>query len=264
VKKIISHLVFVAYNWRLERSFHIDSFAMPPEKTSGTDVKVLNSPDSNDFVDAVEELSSPGGKDEKSVIRTFDLCLDDVILSASPFITYPIPYLETEIGKHCELRRFFPQTIYWSIRSHRSNSFGSMSVNQDMENNNSPLYHSVYINSKLVADKPDILWESAHLFTTVRLTCAVTSDDVQGLVADFRRKGTRLTFSPHCQSSLSDARLKSNTSSWNTLDNEKIKPDDCDGQIDALDPFKHQRLSLLFCSYSPISANAPYFCVNPW
>lgn len=43
-----------------------------------------------------------------------------------------------------------------------------------------------------------------------------------------------------------------------------MKPGLGETQIDSLDPLKHQRLSVLFCSYSPVSANSPYFCVNPW
>ena len=33
---------------------------------------------------------------------------------------------------------------------------------------------------------------------------------------------------------------------------------------DVLSPFNHQRIAVLFGSYSPLSANAPVFCVRPW
>lgn len=33
---------------------------------------------------------------------------------------------------------------------------------------------------------------------------------------------------------------------------------------DVLDPVNHQRLAVLFCSFSFESNNAPAFCVNPW
>lgn len=51
-----------------------------------------------------------------------------------------------------------------------------------------------------------------------------------------------------------------------------VEPDD-DKQIaaiseksrmDALDPMNHQRLAVLFYSFSHESSNAPAFCVNPW
>uniref|UniRef100_A0A1I7XW62 1-phosphatidylinositol-3-phosphate 5-kinase n=1 Tax=Heterorhabditis bacteriophora TaxID=37862 RepID=A0A1I7XW62_HETBA len=35
-------------------------------------------------------------------------------------------------------------------------------------------------------------------------------------------------------------------------------------QNDVLDPYVHQRVAVLFGSFSPKSPNAPYFCVRPW
>ena len=40
--------------------------------------------------------------------------LENVILSISPYIHYDLPYLETELGSRCELRKYFPEEIYWS------------------------------------------------------------------------------------------------------------------------------------------------------
>ena len=40
--------------------------------------------------------------------------LEYVILSTSPYIHYDLPYLETEQGSKCELRKYFPEEIYWS------------------------------------------------------------------------------------------------------------------------------------------------------
>lgn len=33
---------------------------------------------------------------------------------------------------------------------------------------------------------------------------------------------------------------------------------------EVFDPMNHQRLAVLFCSFSSESNNAPAFCVNPW
>lgn len=33
---------------------------------------------------------------------------------------------------------------------------------------------------------------------------------------------------------------------------------------EVFDPINHQRLAVLFCSFSSESNNAPAFCVNPW
>ena len=40
--------------------------------------------------------------------------LENIILAVSPYIHYDLPYLETEQGFRCELRRYFPEEIYWS------------------------------------------------------------------------------------------------------------------------------------------------------
>lgn len=46
---------------------------------------------------------------------------------------------------------------------------------------------------------------------------------------------------------------------------KEIKKSDNDGvPKDVLDPSNHQRLAVLFCSFSSESDNAPAFCVNPW
>ena len=40
--------------------------------------------------------------------------LEYIILSISPYIHYDLPYLETDQGSRCELRKYFPEEIYWS------------------------------------------------------------------------------------------------------------------------------------------------------
>lgn len=46
---------------------------------------------------------------------------------------------------------------------------------------------------------------------------------------------------------------------------EEAKKVENDGLAkDVLDPTNHQRLAVLFCSFSSESNNAPAFCVNPW
>jgi 1-phosphatidylinositol-3-phosphate 5-kinase len=248
VKKITSFLVFVAYNWRLERSFHIDSFSMPPEQTEKS--KCTNSSE-----DLLENKSQEALESQNN--NCFQSTLEHVILSASPFITYPLPYLETEAGKVCELRKFFPDILYWSSRAIKSSI--------DLENNNiEDSYDAVLLNSKACVDKPRIHWEQQHSFTTSKLTSSISADEVQVLIADFRRKGSRLELISQGNFMTSEDCNRSDASSWNTVEHDKLKPGNGEEQIDALDPLKHQRLSVLFCSYSPVSANAPYFCVNPW
>ncbi|XP_021945128.2 1-phosphatidylinositol 3-phosphate 5-kinase isoform X2 [Folsomia candida] len=270
VKKIASFLIFVANNWRLERSFHIDSFSMPPEENKED---CLRSPSYSEFVDAKEDITGSPETTEvsKLVARTtesiksnFENSLTQVILSASPFVKYPLPYLESEIGKACELRKYFPEVIY-STPQPAITTTDPTQILEDIDNNNmDDCFDSVMLNSKISTHKPRIHWEEAHLFTTSKLTSAIGSDEVQGLIADFRRKGSRLELEPGGNFLSSAEYNPSDTSSWNTVEQDKMKPGLGETQIDSLDPLKHQRLSVLFCSYSPVSANSPYFCVNPW
>lgn len=46
----------------------------------------------------------------------FRKALDDTILCVSPYLVFSVPYLETEIGKKCKLRQFFPDEIYFSCQ----------------------------------------------------------------------------------------------------------------------------------------------------
>lgn len=45
---------------------------------------------------------------------------------------------------------------------------------------------------------------------------------------------------------------------------KKLRSDFELDHVDVLDPNNHQRLAVLFCSYSDKSNNAPAFCVYPW
>ena len=46
--------------------------------------------------------------------NNFRKSLDDTILCISPYLVFMIPYLETESGKKCKLRNFFPCEIFYS------------------------------------------------------------------------------------------------------------------------------------------------------
>lgn len=302
MKKIISLMMFVAYNWRLERSFHIDSFAMPPLSKDDISTPLNQSPGSDEFVEAREELSplmtSPSRTEtteslsvdsgvlvasfkpdqaeieSRLTCRRLKECLTNVILSASPFISYPLPYLETEEGKSCDLRRFFPMEAYWSTRLGLSGEkrLGTTTIGNhpplatENENNLINVYmHGVFINSKIFMDSPAFERNGAHSLTFKKLTSPLGSEEVQSLIADFRRVGGRLKFVPQGDSQLTNSqKLRSNNSSWNTLESDKLRSGAESGRVDCLDPFLHQKLAVSFCSYSPMSTNFPYFCVNPW
>lgn len=79
------------------------------------------------------------------------------------------------------------------------------------------------------------------------------SPEIQSLLANFRACGGRLPHKkPHLnQEEVVQVRQKSEV-------NHQQK------NVDILEMKNHQKLAVLFCSFSPKSNNAPAFCVDPW
>ncbi|KAL3284887.1 hypothetical protein HHI36_019023 [Cryptolaemus montrouzieri] len=163
----------------------------------------------------------------------FRKALDDTILCISPYIIFPIPYLETEVGKKCLIRKFFPPEIYHS---------------QQFDNNMKPKSKEIEIKEPNFNEHDNV--KPPHPFTTMKFTTSIDSNDVQNLLAHFRACGGRFE------------KKNSILKSTNTVE-EIPPPSEQDDKIDVLDPLNHQRLAVLLCSFSNESQNAPAFCMNP-
>lgn len=50
---------------------------------------------------------------ELPFLNDFRKAFDDTVLSISPYLVFSLPYLETEAGRKCKLRNFFPNEIYF-------------------------------------------------------------------------------------------------------------------------------------------------------
>ncbi|XP_067015555.2 1-phosphatidylinositol 3-phosphate 5-kinase [Anabrus simplex] len=180
---------------------------------------------------------------ELPLSNRFRKALDDTILSFSPYLTFSVPYLETEAGRSCVLWKYFPHEIFWSAQfSPVANSISSASA----ANNAATLAQD--LESKL-----NIKLLPQHQFVSAKITSTMDNKEVQAMLAHFRACGGRLPLVPSCCQELQLPTKKADTpeqkeSSW----------------PDALDPSNHQRLAVLFCSYAHESSNAPAFCVNPW
>lgn len=92
-------------------------------KTEANEDKKLSIEEVQNFSDPLHNLSEEGYKSsetEKLAVAElpfnsrFRKALHGTILSVSPYIVFPVPYLETELGKKCKLRAFFPDEIYYS------------------------------------------------------------------------------------------------------------------------------------------------------
>lgn len=85
---------------------------------------------------------------------------------------------------------------------------------------------------------------------TTKITSPVDSNNIQNLLASFRASGGRYE--------------KKEMLCIQANAQRKNEPEQEPEKLDVLDPTNHQRLSVLFCSFSHESPNAPAFCVNPW
>ncbi|KYQ54129.1 Putative 1-phosphatidylinositol-3-phosphate 5-kinase [Trachymyrmex zeteki] len=281
VKNVTSMMIFAAYSWRLEKSFLMDEFAKPPspkdnsfldetsqkdfsndEKTEKLESYKISSEEKRIYGESISDRSDPlhqylNEDDEDVFNRTsptgqrlsvadfplfnkFKKALQDTVLSVSPYLKFSIPYLETELGRNCVLRSFFPREIYYSeqfldkVKEIRTNS---VTVSEQTDNREC-------VNIKL---------KSQHPFVQARLTTDVDNREVQSLLANFRACGNRL-YPTH------NVLLDKMQSPASFESNEQQVP----SWPDCLDPNSHQRLSVLFCSFSHTGNDTPAFCVNPW
>lgn len=300
VKNIIRFMLYVAFNWRLEFAFLTDEHAQPPAQSQLTEDDIENETteengvvpnkcpliadqvgepkvsvgpeDSTKKVEmsCVEDFSDPlhtllnADEDDSALTEhrlslktqvlplsnSFKLALDSTILCCSPFIRLTLPYLKTEAGRRCELRKFFSDEIYWSPKT-----CDTEEVWTKMEPDDSPLSA---LNAKNMQEKVVIL--PYHPFTFQKLSSSLwESAEAEALLADFRARGGRIQ--NLCQHNSGKAESSTGHSPTSGVGTEQHL---WDGRIDALSPYNHQRVAVLFCSYSPTSSNAPYFCVNPW
>lgn len=177
VKRVASFYLFAHYNWRLEKSFLMDEYALPPKddifddskenspllqlsnktapktKQNANDVKEAIANDKGVFKEPVETFSDPlrdfengvykaSGHEKLSVAELpfsneFRKALNGTILSVSPYIAFSMPYLETELGRKCKLRSFFPEEIFYSTQFVRDRKHKYVEADSGDNDNNS-------------------------------------------------------------------------------------------------------------------------------
>ncbi|XP_050300649.1 1-phosphatidylinositol 3-phosphate 5-kinase [Anthonomus grandis grandis] len=320
VKKVASFLIFAAYNWRLEKSFLMDEYALPPNsriefledsresspQTSKPKVSI------DDIVDQQPSAITPSNKNEiivqtsdnnrpsknlkhsdehkdlklntsskpyepftdplqssepkkitvESIVdnsdplhsysistepqvetlkvaelpfsNNFKKHLDDTILCISPYILFPMPYLETDGGRKCNLRRFFHKDMYYSEQFEVNTRNKWRIVEVELEKGSGDIKKKI---------------ETFHPFQQAKIT---NTDDpiVQNMLAHFRACGGQYKKKEILN-------IVEENKENHRVGSEKSR-------LDVLDPMNHQRLAVLFYSFSHESNNAPAFCVNPW
>ncbi|XP_058461080.1 putative 1-phosphatidylinositol 3-phosphate 5-kinase isoform X2 [Malaya genurostris] len=216
----------------------------PEDATKKISVNIENVRDFTDPLRALDlspSIYDSGGSFQLAVETAFDnrfkTALFNTVLSISPFMSFPLPYLETENGRKCALRSRFPVELFhskqWSERIYDK---------------------QVFTNSSLVRSKNANELLMPHEFTIYKITSSIDSKDVQAMLANYRSYGGRYAKQAIMQC---DAKQRCRRVTCNQKSIEE------NIYIDALELGNHQRLPVLFCSfyYNP---NAPSsFCAQP-
>ncbi|XP_022917370.2 1-phosphatidylinositol 3-phosphate 5-kinase [Onthophagus taurus] len=286
VKRVASLLLFTCYNWRLEKSFLMDFFALPPHhkneffcdsgensptlpenfpiksrinyiksedkfddlnktKREKNSLKVvecftdpLNSYDKEEEIIPNENFKGKLSVADLPFSNQFRKHLDDTILCVSPYVTFSVPYLETENGRKCKLRSYYPDQIFSSEQFLNTSKKVLKTVDDNLSNK-----------------QPILKIKPPHPFITTVIGRNIDSNEIKNSLAHFRACGGRYEKKP----SIDFMKNQSN--------DEKLTEhpaENSNKQLDVFDPHNHQKLDALYYSFSYKSANAPAFCVNPW
>lgn len=274
LKKVSSFLLFSRYNWRLELSYLLDSFAQPPLKKSSIFDSIDQSPSEQKvLLHSISEISETSKSEisrknvadfsdplradpltfetnvgepvqlqvQDSFDNKFRTSLASTILSISPFINFPLPYLETEAGRRCELRKYFPNELFHSRQwaGNKNDKIDKLEVNLSVKN-----------------DEEQIDIKPPHKFLTMKITKPADDKDVQTALADFRRSG--FTYQKVARMKIIE---KKPENSKNISRQKSLS----DHFKDAFDIYNHQRLPVLFCSFY-LNSNKELptsFCAQP-
>ncbi|XP_052249949.1 1-phosphatidylinositol 3-phosphate 5-kinase-like isoform X3 [Dreissena polymorpha] len=203
--------------------------------------------------------SSLALKEQNVTHRTkFKKSLENTVLSTSPYIKYQLPYLETETGSRCELRRYLPPEIYWSTSfSEKQSEARKQMWNPDIDPSRKP------------EPLANVVIRDPDEFICRPLVRPASNYTTQCLLAKFRAYGGRIDV---IDTILDEPRKntrkgKEKKTKGKQLDIDIAKPDNSvplERKVDCLDTFSHQRIAVLFSSFSYLSENHPSPCVYPW
>ncbi|KAI5637490.1 phosphatidylinositol-4-phosphate 5-Kinase domain-containing protein [Phthorimaea operculella] len=169
---------------------------------------------------------------------------DDAVLSMSPNVIIPAPYLETEAGRKCPFRIYFPKPL--------------LSVPQKAPHTPRALHRKI---SR--PQQTDVVYKEVHEFIAKPITAPADDIAVRTALAHYRATGCRLVNNNHMHGCplYKPSVLKKVSKEPSTESSDKQNEKE---PLDPLAPENHQRLSALLYSFSNKSSNIPDFCVNPW
>ncbi|XP_026327976.1 putative 1-phosphatidylinositol 3-phosphate 5-kinase [Hyposmocoma kahamanoa] len=170
---------------------------------------------------------------------------DDTVLSMSPNVIIPAPYLETEAGRKCPLRVYFPKPLL-SVPSKAP--------------------HTPRTQHRRISrpHQTNVTLKEVHPFIANPITTSADDIAFKAALSHYRATGCRLVNNNHAQGCpLYKPSVVKKVLKQPELESSDKQADQKE-PLDPLAPESHQRLSLLLYSYSNKSPNVPDFCVNPW
>lgn len=228
VKKIVQFVTYVAYSQKLETAFLMDEFALSEEPVypnAAPPTKNNEKPNTETNKDDKETFSDVNEKKSLEEAEIFQQALDRTVLSSSPHVRYPLPYLLTPEGVRCAVRSRLPKEIYWSARLSNDKQ-GSHLTEKELEEFELPnLKRNVHKSVQIL---------DAHPF--VRSSLVVNSNDqfILGVLADFRSQGGRILLKSRNVESNGRRRSK-----WLMMEYEEEK----EKKVDVVDGKKGERAS---------------------
>ncbi|XP_059146645.1 1-phosphatidylinositol 3-phosphate 5-kinase-like isoform X3 [Physella acuta] len=184
--------------------------------------------------------------------KTFRKALDGVHLSVSPYHKYSVPFIETDKGSRCAVRKYLPDEIFWS----------SLFDGEAGQRLSKTKLVDVDVSSKAL-NKSNIQMLQPHNLINCNLTEPIWENNIQKVLADFRARGGCIQVVNGHTGRQSQPEVTSKKGE-DTLNDSLNFGTFWEKKTDCLDPMNHQRLLVLFSSYSYKSANHPYPCVYPW
>ncbi|XP_028663874.2 1-phosphatidylinositol 3-phosphate 5-kinase isoform X2 [Erpetoichthys calabaricus] len=188
--------------------------------------------------------------------------LKDVILCVSPFISFREPFLLIPKGMRCPSRDYFPEQVYLSpLINKEFKELDSRRKRQLLKE--VPSLQS--LNGGALMKNVQVL--PSHELTSTRIAEKLGNNkDLARMLADFRARGGRIQskdFDPFAHNKEPPVRTVSKSDSEE--DRGQVQNDLAwASKVDCLNPVNHQRLCVLFSSFSSLSNNAPNPCVSPW
>lgn len=121
----------------------METFTDPLQSSEPKKVTVESVNDNSDPLQSYDAASEKTQLGETLTVaqlpfsNKFKKYLDDTILCISPYILLPVPYLETDVGRKCDLRRFFYKDMYYSEQFETStkNKWKNIETENVIENN---------------------------------------------------------------------------------------------------------------------------------